>query len=203
MSIAEMWDGKFSGEAYLYGLEPNVWLKEYIDTLNESSSILFLGEGEGRNACYAAKQGHRCTAIDASQTGLNKLDQLASQLNVSVETRLMDLEQWRAESSYDAIMCSYLHLMDPLRQAVFERALMALKQEGAFVAEFFSTDQLKFQSGGPKNPALLYETIDFERLIDENFVAWTLEKTCVELHEGHGHQGPASVIRVDIRRKVR
>jgi len=52
-NVKEMWNQKFDGEEYMYTKEPNSFLKENIDKLNGIEEILFLGEGEGRNAVYA------------------------------------------------------------------------------------------------------------------------------------------------------
>lgn len=196
-----MWDGKFAGERFLYGRAPNAWLKPHIDRLESAQEILFLGEGEGRNACYAAAVGHHCTAIDASAVGLAKLQELMRALDVQVETHLMDLAHWRSDTQYDAIMCSFLHLDPELRRTVFSHALEALKPGGWFVGEFFSVDQLRFRSGGPKQVDLLYRCEDFEALSGKAYHCETLEQTEVELDEGAGHQGAASVIRVTIRKE--
>lgn len=48
MSIQQIWNEKFSREGYLYGKEPNAFLKEQLKNIKAGSSILFLGEGEGR-----------------------------------------------------------------------------------------------------------------------------------------------------------
>ena len=61
-----MWDEKFGRDGYLYGKEPNVFLKNAIDAIEKPASILFLGEGEGRNAVYAASKGHKSFALDNS-----------------------------------------------------------------------------------------------------------------------------------------
>ena len=199
--IRKMWNEKFSREGFLYGKEPNVYLKAVMATLPAAGRILFLGEGEGRNACYAAAQGFSATAIDASDIGLQKLEAMAKEQNVSVETVHLDLAEWVPKGAYDAVMCSYLHLEEPLRTDVFVKALSVLKGAGVFAGEFFATSQLERDSGGPRDEALLYDLRSFEKLKRPWFDCELLEARSVELDEGKGHRGTADVIRVLFRRK--
>lgn len=200
MNIGKMWNEKFSREGYLYGKEPNAYIKTVIETLRPGSRILFLGEGEGRNACYAADLGFDVTAIDASEVGLAKLASMAEDMGVHVKTHHMDLAHWQPEETYDAILCSFLHLEDPLRTAVFVKAFSALNVQGVFAGEFFAKTQLQHDSGGPKAEALLYDLQSFEKLKRPWMDCEQLEALSVELDEGAGHQGRADVIRVSFRR---
>ena len=50
---AEFWDKRYNNEDLIYGTEPNKFFKQYIDKI-KPGRILLLGEGEGRNAVYAA-----------------------------------------------------------------------------------------------------------------------------------------------------
>lgn len=200
MKMGKMWNEKFSREEYLYGENPNEYLKSVIEMLPAGSRILFLGEGEGRNACYAALKGHEAYAIDASDIGLEKLRKMAQKLSVTVTATHLDLEAWHPQERYDALLCSFLHLGEPLRSDVFVKALSILDDDGIFAGEFFSKAQLKRDSGGPKSEALLYDLRSFEKLKRPWFDCEQLEACTVELDEGPGHQGPAEVIRVRFRR---
>ena len=199
--IRKIWNDKFSREGYLYGQEPNTYLKAVMATLPEGSRILFLGEGEGRNACYAAAQGFEASAIDASDVGLQKLEQMAQEQNVCVKTEHLDLAQWEPAETYDAVMCSFLHLEEPLRSDVFVKALSVLTEGGLFAGEFFAKSQLERDSGGPKEEALLYDLRSFEKLKRPWFDCELLEARSIELNEGRGHRGTADVIRVLFRRR--
>lgn len=200
MTIGKVWNEKYSRQKYLYGEKPNDYLKSIIDALPAGSRMLFLGEGEGRNACYAALKGHEAYAIDASEVGLETLQKKAKKLGVTVATTHLDLEQWYPTEHYDAVLCSFLHLEEPLRTDVFVKALAILNVEGIFAGEFFSKAQLERDSGGPKIESLLYDLRSFEKLKRPWIDCEELEACTVELDEGPGHQGPADVIRVRFRR---
>lgn len=201
MSAAAKWNEKFSHENYFYGEEPNTFLKLHIDSLNMPYEILFLGEGEGRNATYAAKKGFNVFALDASDVAIKKTDALAAKNGVKVETIHKDLNDWIPNSEYDRIMCSFLHLNEPLRTLTFMRVIDALKPSGEFVGEFFSTKQLNYNSGGPSHVDFLYTTDSLEKIFSQ-FSCKILElKELVDnLDEGIGHQGDASLIRILIKK---
>jgi hypothetical protein len=198
MSIGNIWNEKFSREGYLYGKEPNAFLKGHIDAL-QPSSILFLGEGEGRSACYAAAHGHTVTALDASAIGLAKAQQLALEKSVAINLIHADLEQWEPEQQYDAVMCSFLHLQEPLRTTAFRNAMKALKPQGKFYGEFFATSQLPLTSGGPKNIDLLYTVDSLRDIFSFDGVQIQSLTECSDLlDEGVGHQGDANLIRIEV-----
>jgi SAM-dependent methyltransferase len=196
-----MWNEKFSRDGYLYGKHPNTFLAKYIDALPKHSTVLFLGEGEGRNACYAASKGHRAVALDASDIGLEKAQRLAYEQGVDIWTIHTDLESWHEEGDYSAIMASFLHLKEPLRSEAFRKALNVLRPSGVFVAEFFSKQQLPRTSGGPKDADLLYAVEELRPIFTlDGFIVEMLEDVIDVLDEGLGHQGEAELIRVVVRR---
>lgn len=81
-----------------------------------------------------------------------------------------------------------------MRETVHERAVESLKTGGRIIFECFDKDQIKYDSGGPKNVDMLYSLedvfTDFQDLQIELF-----EKVPTTLSEGKYHNGPAEVIR--------
>ena len=201
MSMQKMWNEKFSREGFLYGKEPNAFLASQEPLLPSKSDILMLGEGEGRTACHMALKGHRVTAIDASDVGLQKTETLAKELKVEVETIHADLSLWKSEKQYDAVLTSFLHLPEPLRSDAFSHALDILKSGGYFIGEFFSQKQLSRDSGGPKMLELLYTLDSVEKIVTRDDIKIIkLEARVDHLSEGSGHQGDAELIRVIVEK---
>lgn len=197
----DFWNERFAREDYFYGTEPNVYLKSLIDSLPENSDILFLGEGEGRNAVYAALAGHNVTALDASEIGLMKTMALADEKGCSLRPVLMDLDFWSPIEQYDAILCSFLHLPEPLRTKTFAKVMKVLNDGGLYGGEFFSIHQLPKSTGGPKDPELLYTANDLEKILTSlPCEILELQETDTELSEGSGHVGLASVVRMKVRK---
>ena len=198
MSQKEFWNNKFSKVDYFYGINPNEFLASNIGLLNNHKKLLCLGEGEGRNAIFFAKNGFEVSAIDASDLGLEKLQNRAVEEKLDIKTVCMDLNFWKAEEKYDVIMASYLHLLRDERERLFKKIEDSLNTNGYFIAEFFSTKQLSYNSGGPKDLELLYTVEDFSNYF--NLYKKNITEEIVVLDEGIGHQGEACVIRVVIQK---
>src|SRR5690606_2851304 len=82
-----VWDERFAGDEYVYGKEPNDFLRAFAPRLPPPPArILSLGEGEGRNAVHLARLGYQVTAVDASSVGLAKARRLAAERHVSINT---------------------------------------------------------------------------------------------------------------------
>ena len=87
-----MWDQRYADPDYVYGTEPNDFLKETAEAhLPEGGSVLCLAEGEGRNGVFLAGLGFKVTGVDGSSVGLEKAQRLAKQRGVEIETIVSDL----------------------------------------------------------------------------------------------------------------
>lgn len=198
MSQQEFWNNKFSQADYFYGLNPNRFLASQINLLKNHKKLLCLGEGEGRNAIFFAKNGFEVSAIDASNLGLEKLQNRAIEEKLDIKTICMDLNDWEVTKKYDVIVASYLHMYKNEREKLFQKIEDSLNPNGYFIAEFFSTKQLSYKSGGPKDLDLLYTIEDFSNHF--NLCKKNITEEIVTLDEGIGHQGEACVIRVVVQK---
>ena len=198
MSQQEFWNGKFSKADYFYGTKANEFLASNISLLKNHKKLLCLGEGEGRNAIFFAKNGFEVSAIDASNLGLEKLQNRAIEEKLDIKTVCMDLNDWTVLEKYDVIVASYLHMFKNEREELFKKIENSLNSNGYFIGEFFSTKQLEFNSGGPKDLDLLYAIEDFQNYF--NLCKKNITEEIVVLDEGIGHQGEACVIRVVIQK---
>ena len=77
-------------------------IPKYIST----GSILDLGAGEGHDAVYLAKLGYRVTAVDISETVLERITKLARQSNCELTTQQASIEEYQPRCTYDG-MISY------------------------------------------------------------------------------------------------
>ena len=119
---------------------------------------------------------------------------------MEIKTKCIDLNEWEPQKKYGSIIASYLHMYKNEREALFKKIYESLKTDGFFAGEFFSVNQLKYTSGGPKDIDLLYQVEDFENAFP-GCEYHKLEETVTILDEGEGHQGKASVIRVIVQKK--
>ncbi len=189
------WDERYSAPEYIYGTEPNSFVKEKLGSL-KPGKILFPAEGEGRNAVFAASLGWETHAFDLSTEGQKKALKLAAQKGVEVNYFIQSLADWNPEpDQYDCIVLVFVHMPDGLRQKVHQSVIKALKPGGKLILQAFTINQLPRPSGGPKTNELLftYEQIekDFKKL-----GSIELTETQVILDEGPLHQGLADVIQL-------
>ncbi|RXJ80842.1 methyltransferase domain-containing protein [Arcobacter sp. F2176] len=195
MNQQELWNKKFSRDGYLYGTNPNQFIKNSYVNFKKDQTVLCLGEGEGRNAIFLAKEGFDVEAIDASDIGLNKLFEQSKIENVEIKTACMDINDWQVSKKYGAILFSFLHLKIDELKTLIKKIETSLEKDGFFVCEVFSKNQIENNSGGPKDLELLYSMHDFKENIKELKIH-KLEEVITNLEEGTGHQGEASVIRL-------
>ena len=190
----DKWNDRFSKDEFIYGKEPNRFLKEEIKKL-EPGKILFLGEGEGRNSVYAATLGWKVDAVDYSDAAKAKTEKLSLEKKVSINYHVEDLFSYSPKQNYyDAVAIIYIHFEEELREILFKKAVDSLKSGGKIILEVFEKNQIKYTSGGPKETELLYSLEDIaENLIDLEFEKFSKEN--IDLDEGPLHQGKAEVIR--------
>jgi hypothetical protein len=189
-----IWNERYSQEEYVYGEEPNVFIAEQLNKL-QNGIIILPCEGEGRNAVHAASQGWIVNAFDSSDAGKIKALQLAGKMGVSIEYEIADaVSADYRESSADAVAFIYAHFPPAIRKQIHQKAISWLKPGGKIIIEAFNPAQLQNSSGGPKDISMLYT----EEIINEDFhgldieLIETLQTT---LQEGKYHQGKADIIR--------
>lgn len=192
--MKKSWNDRYSQEEYVYGKQPNRFFTECL-TAMKPGKILFLGEGEGRNAVHAAKSGWKVDAMDGSESAREKANRLATDEKVEIKYFVEDLADFAPkENYYDVVVLIFLHLPENLRTRTHSTAQKALKPGGYIILEAFEKNQIDNTSGGPKNIDLLYnfEDIfsDFRDLDLKKF-----EKANPFLDEGPLHQGKAATIR--------
>ena len=93
-----MWNQRYDTDAYVYGTEPNEFLKQQVDKLPQGK-ILCLADGEGRNSVYLATLGYDVTAVDSSDVGLAKAQKLAAEKGVTITTQVADLADYERTKS--------------------------------------------------------------------------------------------------------
>jgi hypothetical protein len=192
--MKDMWEERYAADEYAYGEEPNAFFKACLDRLPAPGRLLLPGEGEGRNAVYAARQGWKVDAFDFSAAGREKALRLAERYGVHIEYEVADYESAHIEpGAYDAVALIFTHKHESIRRTVHRRLAAALKPGGHL------QEQLSYGTGGPPNAKLLYTLEDLrEDFSDLEIVE--LEKVEAEIREGRYHTGLASVVRLVARR---
>ena len=188
------WNDRYSAVDFAYGTNPNLFFKEQIDKLTPGK-ILLLGEGEGRNAVYAAKCGWKVTAVDFSEQAKSKALTLAKDNNVSIEYIVSNLGEYEFPSNeFDNVSLIYIHIPSEIREKILSSIIPSLKKGGSVIAEVFNKNQIKNNTGGPKEIDNLYSLEDFKKHFG-NLRSDICSDFRIELTEGKFHKGISDIIR--------
>jgi SAM-dependent methyltransferase len=191
----EFWDQRYSEPGFAYGMEPNAFFVEVLESLTPGR-LLLPGEGEGKNAIHAAGNGWEVSALDQSIVARDKAREWADSMDLQFEYRLANLEEFYCpEPIYDLIAIIYIHLLPETRQQVHRQLSACLKPGGKIILECFHKNQLTYATGGPPIEELLYHEdeirSDFRDLDTE-----LCEEQVLDIFEGKYHSGKSSVVRL-------
>ncbi len=200
---SDFWNERYKEESYAYGSHPNDFIKEHLSIFGTGSRILSLAEGEGRNAVFLAQKGHNVTGVDFSEEGRKKALKLASQNNVNIGYDICDLTSYDfKKNKWDAIISIFCHLTETHRNAIHQTIKHALKPGGIFILEAYNKEQLKYETGGPKDEKHLVACDELKAMFN-NFEILLAEELEREIYEGDYHTGKASVTQFIARRPLR
>jgi len=196
----EKWDKQFAANRFTYGKTANLFIQEKSDLFKPNSNIACFAEGEGRNAVFLAKQGHRATAYDVSAVGLEHTKQLAAENGVEVLTVEADLTAKETEAEkYDGAIMVFGHVEKTKQKYFIDNIIRSVKRGGCVLFEVYSEDQLKYDSGGPGNKQFLYDPQDI--------LSWINQHECLHFYygeatrqEGYRHTGVGHVIQAVIKK---
>ncbi len=191
----EFWDARYGDDIYAYGIHPNRYFKKVLDNF-QPGKLLLPGEGEGRNAVYAARKKWDVTAIDLSISGKKKAELLAETNKVNITYVLGDIQDYPLiPGEFDVIALIFFHLSPEIRAHYHRRFINSLKTGGYLLIEAFSKDQLGRSSGGPPVEELLYNRYLLKRDF-QTLEIMELYETEEYLDEGPFHQGKAALVRM-------
>jgi len=188
-----MWNERYSGDEYVYGIQPNIFFRKTIEDA-KPGKILLPAEGEGRNAVFAANLGWDVQAFDYSSQAHEKAMDLCKSKNVSIKYLVHSIDEANyKKESFDMLAFIFAH--NPNRQNQHRQLLNFLKPGGTVIIEAFSKKQINNNTGGPKNIDMLFSIDelkeDFSQLSE--LKVWEEE---IVLDEGKFHSGNAAVVRL-------
>ena len=122
----QIWEDRYSSEEYIFGKEPNDFFKEEIEKIGKGR-VLLVGDGEGRNAVYAARLGWEVDSIDISEAGKHKALKLAEENGVKINYCVADATDYEyRENYYDVIALIYFHLRENVRESLNKKILNSI-----------------------------------------------------------------------------
>lgn len=190
-----MWDQRYNTPDFIYGEEPNDFLRANVSLLTPGA-VLCLAEGEGRNGVFLARQGFEVTAVDSSQVGLKKAESLASSHQVRLCTVVADLAEYTIPPQhFDTIVSIFCHLPPVVRARVHQATVAGLKPGGTLILEAYTPKQLEYKTGGPpaKEMMMSLGVLESELAGLHFIIAQEIER---EVIEGSLHTGMGAVVQI-------
>jgi SAM-dependent methyltransferase len=188
--MSDFWNERYDTPDYVYGKEANTWFKDFFKVL-KPGKLLLPGEGEGRNAVWAASSGWEVTAVDTSEVARAKALALAAGSDISLSYHIGDVIRFIEEAepgSFDAIAMVFLHL-PPSERMRFHSGLARLLRPGGLVYLLaFGKDQANRSTGGPRNPDMLYDQAGLRQDFRDLRILFCRDFTG-EFEEGSFHSG--------------
>ena len=197
---ADFWNARYKTETYLYGAEPNDFLREHAGLFRPGDRVLSLAEGEGRNAVFLAEQGCSVRGVDFSPEAQTKALTLAKARGVSIDYVVADLTKSDMGTGvWDSVVSIFCHMASADRPPLYAAIKAALKPGGVFLLEGYNAAQLSCCTGGPKD-------IDYLTSLDmllegfDGFEIILARDTVHDIREGLGHTGSGSVTQFIVRK---
>lgn len=197
MSEFERWQTRFSAPGYLFGKEPNAFVRRNADLIKSKAGgkALSIADGEGRNGVFIAQCGLDVLSLDFSPTAQEKARQLAAERGVKIRTEIADLPTWKwPTEAFDLIAGIFFQFLTPdLRSAVFANIKKALKPGGVLLLEGYGPKQLEYKTGGPSQLENLY-TPQLLRDAFGDMSEVDIKEYDAEVDEGAGHIGMSALV---------
>jgi SAM-dependent methyltransferase len=200
---AQTWNARFQANTYLFGTEPNCYLRRQAQYWKSGDRVLCVADGEGRNSVWLAKQGLEVDAFDISEVGVHKGQALADTRNVAVHFSVEDCDNriW-IDNKYNGIVAIFVQFADPLmRERLFQNMMRSLKPGGIMVLQGYTPKQLEYKTGGPPFIDHLYTTTMLQTAF-VNLQILDLMEYEDDLSEGTQHHGRSALIGMVARKTI-
>jgi SAM-dependent methyltransferase len=199
---AGTWNRRFAGADFLFGTEPNQWLRTQAEVWQSGQRVLCVADGEGRNSVWLAARGLQVDAFDISEQGVAKARQLAASRGVTVDFSVAGCDEYAwPQAAFDGVAAIFVQFADPaMRERLFAHIVRSLKPGGALVLQGYTPKQLNYRTGGPPVASHLYT----EAMLREAFAEMEILKLGeyeADIAEGTGHFGRSALIGLVARRR--
>jgi SAM-dependent methyltransferase len=194
-----MWEERYAAETYIYGTDPNDFLRANIDAL-PAGTVLCVADGEGRNGVFVASTGRVVTSIDLTASGVDKTRRLAEAQGVAVTAVQADLAVHDiGVDAWDGVVSIFAHMPPPVRRDLHRRIVAALRPGGVLLFEAYTPDQIGRGTGGPPVAEMTMTLAGLRDELDGLEFVHAVEMLR-EVQEGPGHTGLGAVVQVIARK---
>ncbi len=191
----QRWQARYSAPEYVFGKEPNAFLKAHAHLLRKGQTALAVADGEGRNGIFLAEYGLDVLSIDFSPAAQEKARALARERGVTLRIERADVLNWNwPAAAFDVVVAIFIQFAPPAERAeIFAGIKRALKPGGLLLMEGYSPKQLEYKTGGPSEGDQLYTRALLEEAFGD-FSSLDIREHEMVLHEGSRHGGMSALI---------
>jgi SAM-dependent methyltransferase len=194
MSEQERWQQRFSAPDYIFGKEPNAFLKAQAPLLRGRRTALSVADGEGRNGVWLAEQGLDVLSIDYSPTALAKAQKLAQERGVKLRTEVTDVFAWQwPANTFDVIAAIFIFASPDERPSFYANLKNALKPGGLLLMQGYRPEQLSYRTGGPSDLGRLLTRAILEAGFGD-MAKLDIREHDSTISEGSAHVGQSALI---------
>jgi SAM-dependent methyltransferase len=195
MNEFERWEARFAAPEYIFGTEPNRFLKAHSHLLPKRGRALAIADGEGRNGVWLAEQGLDVSSIDFSPAAQAKARALAQARGVDLAIELRDIDRYDwPEQAFDVVVDIFTQFADPAGRArKFAGIRRTLEPGGLLLLQGYRPEQLAYGTGGPPHAENMYT----RELLEREFAGFRhvdIEEYDAEIYEGTAHGGMSALI---------
>jgi cyclopropane fatty-acyl-phospholipid synthase-like methyltransferase len=189
------WQERFAAPGYLFGTEPNAFLKDHAHLLRKGEKALAIADGEGRNGVFLAEQGLDVLSVDFSPIAQEKARKLAAERGVTLRIEQVDIIDWDwPREAFDVVAAIFFQfVLPPERDKIFAGIKKTLKPGGLLLLEGYGLKQLEYKTGGPSNPTQLYTRELLEQAFGD-FSSLDIREYDRVVNEGDRHAGMSALI---------
>jgi SAM-dependent methyltransferase len=191
----ERWQARFAAPGYLFGTDPNAFLKAHAHLLHKGQSALAVADGEGRKGVFLAERGLDVVSVDFSQLAQDKARGLARQRGVTVRFERADMTNWRwPPDEFDVVVAIFIQFSGPDgREKMFAGIKRTLRRGGLLLMQGYRPEQLEYKTGGPPHVENLYTRPLLEAAFGD-FASLDIRERDNIIEEGSGHAGLSALI---------
>ncbi len=188
------WEERYRSVHAVWSKRPNsVLLDEAADL--EPGTAVDVGCGEGADAIWLAERGWRVTAVDWSETALQRgADEAASRgedVAARISWQTADVTTWTPDGSYDLVTCAFLHIPHDDRSTLFDRLADAVAPGGSLLIFGHHPSERETHRGG--RPAELFFSPE-EVVGGLDASSWEVLTAEGRTREAQDHEGNPTVL---------
>lgn len=136
------------------GAPSAVFVSFFKQMVTTPKRILDIGCGQGRDALFLGRLGHRVHGVDLSPHGIADLETQARKEGLSITGQVADLTQFTPDESYDIVLIDRtLHMLDTdPRHALLHRLLAHVRPAGWVLIEDEKSNLAGFRTVFAEDP---------------------------------------------------